>query len=83
MEENGARAQLFCTVARFMEMLPELGVRFHTKESKRWWPRQSVPLLDFRVDAKTMRVRIPEGLGSSTRMVKLKSGLPASAREAS
>ena len=49
---SGGQAGLFCDVARCMEMLSWLGVRFHAKESKRWRPRQSILWLRFNADTK-------------------------------
>ena len=51
-------------MARFMETSSRMGVRFHTKPSKRWWLGQLRPWLGFEVGAKTMRVRpTPAKLG--------------------
>ena len=36
----------------------KLGVRFHAKASKRWWPSEAIPRLGFDVDTKAMRVRL-------------------------
>lgn len=47
---------------RLMEQMAVLrvGTRFHTNESKRWWPCQSIPWLGFDVDTRMTRVCISE-----------------------
>ena len=47
MGENGPRGRPFVSMARMMELLTRMGVHFHTREGKRWWPMRSIPWIGF------------------------------------
>ena len=64
---------LFCGVARYMEILSKFGARFHTEESKRRRSCQSTPRLGFDGYTKRMRMEITEGTGVG-RVTKLEPG---------
>ena len=49
------------STSRLTDLLPDLRVRFRTKDTGRWWPRQSIPWLGATVDAGRVRVEILEG----------------------
>ena len=61
VEEDGARGRLFASMVRIMELLAQIGVRFHTRGGKRWWLTQSIPWLGFVVNAERGVVGIDAG----------------------
>ena len=42
VDESGGHDELDRRMARLMSLLGEMGVRYHTKAGKRWWPARSI-----------------------------------------
>ena len=60
------RAVLSDAVTRALAILAAIGVRFHTKESKLFWPTRCIPFLGFLIDTEAFVIRItPEKLAKA------------------
>ena len=59
VEDSGNRSQSFRSMARFVEMLSNLGTRSYAKKSKRQLPRRPALFPGVNVDTRAMRARIP------------------------
>ena len=60
VEESGDHDALAASMTGMMSVLDQLGVRYHTKEGKRWWPTRVIPWLGFVVDTRENVVRMEE-----------------------
>ena len=47
-------------VTGLMSLLGDMGVRYHAKEGKRWWPARLIPWLGFEVDTVSNVARMEE-----------------------
>ena len=43
VEMEGGREPLFVGLAQFLSLLTRVGVRYHTREGKRWWHCRPIP----------------------------------------
>ena len=57
-EKGGSRDRLSASLTRFMALLSSSGIRYHTKEGKRWRPCQSTPRVGSVVTARDMEAQI-------------------------
>ena len=60
VEESGEHDALAVCMTGMMSLLDHMGVRYHTKEGKRWWPTRVIPWLGFEVDTRENVVRMEE-----------------------
>ena len=51
---------LAASMTNMLAILERMGVRYHTKGGKRWWPTRLIPWLGFEVDTKSNAVRLEE-----------------------
>ena len=51
VEASGSSDRLLVSMARMMELLTRIGVHFHTREGKCWWPAKSIPWIGFTANA--------------------------------
>ena len=51
LDANGEHYMLAANMTRFMSYLNDIGVGYHEKDGKRWWPIRSIPRLGHAVDA--------------------------------
>ena len=58
VEESGGHDALAASMTGMMSVLDQLGVRYHAKEGKRWWPTRLIPWLGFEVDTQNNVVRL-------------------------
>ena len=59
---SGEHDALAASMTNMMSILERLGVRYHTKEGKRWWPTRVIPWLGFEVDTRVENSILPQSL---------------------
>ena len=57
---TGEHDALAAGTAGLMSLLDQMGIRFHTKEGKGWWPTRSIPWLGFGIYTRSNVVRMGE-----------------------
>ena len=60
VDASGEHDALAASMTNMLSLLERMGVRFHTKEGKRWRPTRSIPWLGFEVDTRANVVRLEE-----------------------
>ena len=60
VDASGEHDALAASMTGMMSILERLGVRYHTKEGKGWWPTRVIPWLGFEVDTRANVVRLEE-----------------------
>ena len=58
VDVSGDHDALAVGVTGLMSLFEQMGVRYHAKEGKRWWPTRLIPWLGFEVDAREGLVRM-------------------------
>ena len=86
VEASGEHDALAASMTGMMSVLDRMGVRYHTKEGKRWWPTRVIPWLGFEVDMRENVVRMEEskvakGQRLCEEVINTCSGAEMSARE--